>query len=190
MHISISQKGGHVVLMNYNRDITTEILSQEQANEKGKQFLDSKGFINMKETYYLKQDGIVTINYAYVQNDILMYPDLIKVKVALDNGDILGIETTGYLNSHEERELQEPKITIEQAKKNLNEDLEILGEGLAVIPTDWKTEILCYEFKGKVENTEFLVYINAEDRKRRRYFSNYKYSKWNINNVKKYPFKV
>ncbi len=53
----------------------------------------------MKETYYIKQDGIVTINYAYMQNNVIMYPDLIKLKVALDNGEILGIETTGYLNS-------------------------------------------------------------------------------------------
>ena len=67
----------------------------------------------------------------------------------------MGIETTGYLNSHEERDLQEPKISIVKAKENLNENLEILSEGLAVIPTEWKTEILCYEFKGKVEDTEF-----------------------------------
>ncbi len=163
VHISISQKGGHVVLMNYNRDISAEILSQEEANQKGIDFLNSRGFENMKETYYLKQDGIVTINYAYVQEDVIMYPDLIKLKIALDNGEILGIETTGYLNSHEERDLQEPKISIVKAKENLNENLEILSEGLAVIPTEWKTEILCYEFKGKVEDTEFLVYINAEN---------------------------
>lgn len=163
VHVSIAKKGGHVVLMNYNRDIGAEILLQEEANEKGKTFLKEKGFSNMKETYYLKQDGIVTINYAYVQNDIIMYPDLIKVKIALDNGEILGIETTGYLNSHTERKLKEPEITVEDAKKNLNENLEILGEGLAVIPTDWQTEILCYEFKGKVNDTEFLVYINAEN---------------------------
>lgn len=163
VHISIAQKGGHVVLMNYNREISAEILSQEEANTKGIDFLNAKGFTNMKETYYLKQDGIVTINYAYTQNDIIMYPDLIKLKIALDNGEILGIETTGYLNSHTERSLEEPKITMEKAKENLNENLEILSEGLAVIPTEWKTEILCYEFKGKVENTEFLVYINAEN---------------------------
>lgn len=162
-NISISKKGGHVVLMNYNRDITAETLSQEQADEKGKEYLEKVGFKNMKETYYLKQDGIVTINYAYVQDDVLMYSDLIKLKIALDNGEVLGIETTGYLNSHKERELATPKISIEEAKKNLNKDLEIMSEGLAVIPTDWKSEILCYEFKGKVEDTEFLVYINVEN---------------------------
>ena len=101
--ISISEKGGHVVYMNTDREINAESISQEEADKKGKEFLEQKGFKNMKETYYLKQDGIVTINYAYSQDDVTMYPDLIKLKVALDNGEVLGIETTGYLNSHIER---------------------------------------------------------------------------------------
>ena len=40
--------------------------------------------------------------------------------------------------------------------------MQINSEGLAIIPTEYKTEILCYEFKGKVDDKEFLVYINAE----------------------------
>ena len=163
INISISKKGGYVVNMNSNRDISTEIISQEEANEKGKEFLNSKGFTNMKETYYLKQEGIVTINYAYMQDNVVMYPDLIKVKVALDNGEILGIETTGYLNNHIQRDISNIKITEEEAKKDLNKNLEITSSGLAVIPTEWQTEILCYEFKGKVEDKEFLVYINVEN---------------------------
>jgi len=160
--ISISKKGGHVILMNSNREIELQVLTMEQANKKGKEFLNSHGFPNMKETYYLKEDGIVTINYAYFQNEVIVYPDLIKVKVALDNGEVLGIETTGYLNSHAERVLNSPKITKDEAKENLNKNIEIQSEGLAIIPTEWKTELLCWEFKGKVDNTDFLVYINAE----------------------------
>ena len=163
INISISKKGGHVVSMNSNREVTSEIISQEEADEKGKQFLEAKGFSNMKETYYLKQEGIVTINYAATQDNVVMYPDLIKVKVALDDGEVLGMETTGYLNNHIERDISKVKITQENAKSSLNKNLEIGSEGLAVIPTEWKTEILCYEFKGKVEDREFLVYINAEN---------------------------
>lgn len=162
-NISISKKGGHVVSMNANRDVKAETISQEEANSKGKEFLESKGFTSMKETYYLKQDGIVTINYAYYQEGVVIYPDLIKVKVALDNGEVLGIETSGYLNNHAIRDLKKVKITREQAKKDLNKDLEIISEGMAIIPTEWKTEILCYEFKGRVDEKEFLVYINAEN---------------------------
>ena len=161
--IAISKKGGHIIYMNYNRDVTAEILSNEEADNKGKEYLEKRGYINMKETYYLKQEGIMTINYAYVQDGVVMYPDLIKVKVALDNGDILGVETTGYLNNHTVRDISNIKITKEEAKKTLNSQLNIESEGMAVIPTEWQTEILCYEFKGKVDDTEFLVYINAEN---------------------------
>lgn len=160
--ISITKKGGHVIFMNCNRSVEAETLSQEEADKIGKEFLDSKEFKNMKETYYLKQDGVVTINYAYEQNGVIMYPDLVKLKVALDNGEILGIETTGYLNSHEERSLTEPKISMDEAKKILNKDLKIESEGRAIIPTQWQTEVECYEFKGKVDDTEFLVYINTQ----------------------------
>ncbi len=160
--IAISQKGGHVVFMNYNRDISAEVISQEEANKIGKEFLEAKGYSSMKETYFLKQDGIVTINYAYSQNDVVIYTDLIKLKIALDNGEILGMETTGYLNSHTERNIPTPSISLEEAKSHLNQKLEILSEGFAIIPTEWKTEIFCYEFKGKVDDTDFLVYINAE----------------------------
>lgn len=160
--IGISQKGGHIVYMNSNRNVISEILSYDETNEIGKEYLELKGFPNMKETYYLKQDGIITINYAYVQDEIVMYPDLIKLKIALDDGEILGIETTGYLNNHIQRDLPKVRITKEEAKKKLNKELNIESEGLAVIPTKWKSEIFCYEFKGKIEETEFLVYINAE----------------------------
>lgn len=163
INISISKKGGHIVSMNSNRDVKAETISQEEANKKGKEFLEAKGFASMKETYYLKQEGIVTINYAYSQNDVIMYPDLIKVKVALDDGEVLGIETSGYLNNHTTRDISKVKISKEEAKKDLNKDLAIESEGMAVIPTEWKTEILCYEFKGKVDDREFLVYINAEN---------------------------
>ena len=162
INISISKKGGHVVAMNVNRDINAEGITEDEANERGKEFLNFK---NMKETYYLKQEGMVTINYAYVQDDVVIYPDLIKVKIALDNGDIMGIETTGYLNNHEQRNISNIKINKEKAKERLNKNLEIKSEGLAIIPTNWKTEILCYEFKGKIDNREFLVYINAENGK-------------------------
>lgn len=162
MNISISKIGGHIVLMNYNRDIFEEKISQEEANNLGKKFLDGRGIPDMEATYYLKQGGAAIINYAYTQNDVVIYPDLIKVKIALDNGEILGIETSGYLNNHEVRSIPTVKISLEQAKENLNPNLEITSSGFAIIPTEWRTEIFCYEFKGKVNDMDFLVYINAE----------------------------
>lgn len=160
--IAITKKGGHILYSNYNRDVTDENLSYDEANQKAMEFLEKQGYNNMKETYYLNEGGIVTINYAYSKDNVVMYPDLIKVKVALDNGEILGIETKGYLNNHIERNISNKLISINDAKKHLNKNLNIESEGLAIIPTEYQTEVLCYEFKGKIQDTEFLVYINAE----------------------------
>lgn len=160
--IMIAKKGGHVVETSLDREVKEEKISQVEANEIGKAYLSSKGFENMKETYFIKQGNVVTINYAYNDDGIVIYPDLIKVRVALDNGEILGIETTGYLNSHHDRAYKEPQISIDAARESLNEELEIKSENMAIIPTEWKTEIFCYEFKGSVEGKDFLVYINCE----------------------------
>lgn len=161
--IAISVKGGHIVFMNSNRNIINESVSPEDAVKRGEEFLESKEFKNMKPTYYMNNGGVLTVNYAYEQDGVTMYPDLVKVKIALDNGEILGIETTGYLNCHrEKRELQETKISLEDAKSKLNKNLNVSSSGLAVIPTEWGTEVLCYEFKGNTADNDFIVYINAE----------------------------
>lgn len=160
--ISISKKGGHVVFLNSNREVKEDKINEQDAVTKGKEYLASKGFNNMKETYYMKQNGFITINYAYKQNDVVIYADLIKVKVALDDGEIIGLETTGYLNNHYDRTISTERISIEKAREQLSSKAQVTSEGLAIIPTEWKTEKFCYEFKGKIEDIDFIAYINAE----------------------------
>ena len=162
INISISQKGGHVIEFNSNLNVKNSKIDVDTAKAKGKEFLDSHGFESMKETYYINQNNILTINYAYLDDGVICYPDLIKVKVSLEDGSILGLEAYGYLNSHHDRILPEKKITIEEAKSKLNDKIEILSQGEAVIPTEWKTEIYVYEFKGKIDDLDFLVYVNVE----------------------------
>ena len=160
--IDVTQKGGHILWMLRNRETGEETIDIDKAKELGKKFLEERGYKGMVDTYYLKEDGTATINYAYKQEDVTIYPDLIKVKIALDNGDIVGFESKGYLYSHSERNIPEPKITLEEARDMIGDRMEIISSGLAIIPTDYKTELFTYEFKGKLNDKDFLVYINAE----------------------------
>ena len=165
INISISKKGGHVIEFNSNINIDENIdkkLSVEECGKKGKEFLETHGFKSMEETYYMNQNNILTVNYAYSDNGVVCYPDLIKVKISLENGTILGMEAYGYLNSHFDRDFPEKLISIEEAKERLNTNIEIISEGEAIIPTEWKTEVYVYEFKGKIDDLEFLVYINPQ----------------------------
>ncbi len=160
--IAVTQKGGHVEWMLNNRPVNEAKLDMEKAKKAGIDFLKEKGYDNMKDTYYIKQDNTATINYAYIQDDVTIYPDLIKLKVALDTGEITGMEAKTYLSNHIERDIPDPKISMEEARKKINGKMEVLSSGLAFIPTDYKKELFCYEFKGKLNGKDFLVYINAE----------------------------
>lgn len=162
VNIAVTQKGGHIEWMLNNRPTGEPKLDMDKAKEAGAKFLKEKGYENMKDTYYIRQDNVATINYAYTQDDVVIYPDLIKLKVALDTGEITGIEARTYLSNHTERDIPEPKISMEEARKKINGKMEVLSTGLAIIPTNYKTEIFCYEFKGKLNDKDFLVYINAE----------------------------
>ena len=165
INISISKKGGHVIEFNSNVNTSgkgNKKLSIEECGKKGKEFLDSHGFKSMEETYYMNQNNILTVNYAYSDNGVICYPDLVKVKISLDDGTVLGMEAYGYLNSHSNREIPDKRISIEEAKEKLNSNIEIVSVGEAVIPTEWKTEVYVYEFKGKIDDLEFLVYINPQ----------------------------
>lgn len=161
-YVEISKTGGLLVQLNNSRDVNEEKISQEEANEIGKEYLKNIGFSNMKETYFTKLENVLTVNYAYVQDDVVVYPDLIKVKIGLDTGEILGVETKGFLNCHYEREFNDSKVSVAEAKLGLNSHLEFISEGKAIIPTENGIEVLCYEFKGKIEDKEFLVYVNTE----------------------------
>ena len=140
-----------------------EKINEDDADKIAQDFLNSKGFKSLEKTYFIKRAGIMTINYAYEQDGVIIYPDLIKVKIALDDGEVLGLETTGYLNNHEKRSINKSNIISEkEAAKALSSNLNIESSRLAIIPTEFRTEIFCWELKGKIEEREFLLYVNAK----------------------------
>ena len=144
------------------RTATEERLSIDQALERAQRFLEEKGFDNMEVNYHQKYNGGVLFNFALTEEDVTIYPDLVKVKVALDNGEIIGFDATAYYTSHQERDIPEPTLSLEEARAKLRDGFEVNSERLAIIPKG-KKEILCYEFKGTYMGDEFIIYVNADN---------------------------
>ena len=117
----------------------------------------------MKESYFTSYEAVVTINFAYQQEDVICYPDLIKVSVARDTGEIVGFDATGYLMCHVLRELPDAALSPEDCKANISSDLTILSQELAVIRTTGEAEHLCYEIKCETpEQQHMIFYINSQ----------------------------
>ena len=159
---SVSKQGGYTVYFLGTRRIRKESLTVEDAISKARAFLEEKGFDSMKESYYEKKDGVATINFAYQQNNVICYSDLIKVKVALDDGEIIGMEGYGYVMNLHRRDIRTPALAKQDARSKVSSRLSIDTVNIALIPKDSKREVLCYEFKGTFGDKNFLIYINAE----------------------------
>ena len=116
-----------------NRNIGEKKLSVEEAKEATSKFLENLGVKDMQDSYYTHDDGTATINYIYKKDDVVFYPDMVKVKVALDNGEVVGYEAKNYLNNHTERKDLEPKISEAEALKEVSPRVKVGSVGLAVI---------------------------------------------------------
>lgn len=156
----VTKEDEKVYQMISDRKSTIENISIDEAEKKATEYINNLGIDNIVPTYYLKSENMVTISFAATQDDVIIYSDLIKVKVALDNGEIMTYEANGYIYNHKERNINASK-TIDEAREVLYKDLTIENERLCIIPTDSKDEVLVYEFEGIIDENRFLVYVNA-----------------------------
>lgn len=160
--VEYTKQGGILLLMMKDRAVDGEKVSLDNAKKNAEKFLSDNGFDNMKESYYEKRDGTVVINYAYEQDGYIVFPDLVKVKVALDNGEVIGFESRGYIMNHTYREIPQIRISREEALKNVNEALTVGEVSMAVIPLESGNEAFCYQIKGVVSGKHFLMYVNTQ----------------------------
>jgi germination protein YpeB len=164
INIDVTKTGGHILWMLNSRDVLEKKLSNEEAAKKAKDFLKEQGFGDLVESYYLNEDNTTMMTFIGVSKEgVLLYPDLLKVKVALDTGEVVGFDSYHYLMAPKNRKNLTPKLTEAQAKAKVTQRLEVDRVKLAVIPLPGNREALCYEFKGKYKESDFFVYINAEN---------------------------
>ncbi|HHU69446.1 MAG TPA: germination protein YpeB [Thermoanaerobacterales bacterium] len=163
IYMSITKTGGHIAWMLDNRHVGSKKLSLEEINQKAVEFMNKKGFKDMVPTYSMINNDTGVVNFAYTQDKVIIYPDLIKIKVALDNGEIVGWEAQKYLMSHRARKIKQPLLTEDEASKYISSSIKTKEGRLALIPTDNGNEVLTYEFKGDYRGDEFLIYINANN---------------------------
>lgn len=162
INISVCKKGGAVLYLLGSSSAGESVITPEQAVENAKSFLSAKGYKNMKESYYSTQDGICTVNFAYENEGVICYPDLIKLSVSLETGNIISFDARGYIMNHTDRPPVQSKISADEAKMSVSDYLTVMSSRLAVIPTDYKTEKTAYEFHCKTpDEQEVLVYIDV-----------------------------
>ncbi|MBQ7203187.1 MAG: germination protein YpeB [Eubacterium sp.] len=162
--IDVTKQGGYVKSILYSGAITADAITEQNAQNLAKRFLSETGYKNMEASYYSTADNICTINYVYVHNATYCYSDLIKCSIALDSGNVVGLDASTYLTNHIVRGNFRPRISQAQAMSKLSPYLTVNAMKRALIPKENGREVQCWEFACTSKDTgeDALVYINAK----------------------------
>ncbi|MFD1608373.1 germination protein YpeB [Oceanobacillus luteolus] len=162
-YMDVTQKGGYPLTILIERPIGDKKLSLHDGAEKAEEYLEQMNIENMELYQSMELDKVGMYSFLYNQDGIRVYSDSVEVKVALDNGDILGLTAENYYSNHHKREIAEPTLSEEDALEYVNPNVKIEEADLAIITNDLDEEVLVYEFLGTLNNETYRIFINAED---------------------------
>lgn len=160
-YVQITKKGGNLLTISSGNMANAKNKTTDDCKTIAETFLKDIGYENMKVNWSEENDNFVYFNLAPVIDNVIYYPDLIKVKVNMEDGAIEGVETTTYYYNHITRNL--PTITVSEstARANISDLLTIEKINLALIPKEYLEEVLCYEIITTYNNTKYYVYVNC-----------------------------
>ncbi|TCS93418.1 germination protein YpeB [Hazenella coriacea] len=166
VYADLTSQGGYMVWMLYDRPVKEKRLSIDQAQGYATKFLERIQYKDMVPISYDETGNLATINFVHRQSGVYIYPEAATVKVALDNGEITGLQADEYVFNKIKLPLSKPKLSLAQAKKEISPRLDLQKDNLAVIYNDEGKEVLCYEFLGRIPgekgSEQYRIFINAD----------------------------
>ncbi|MFW5779824.1 MAG: PepSY1/2 domain-containing protein [Bacillota bacterium] len=156
--VELTKQGGYILIYNSFKSIRDPNLGEDECIEKAEEFIEDIGYENMEPVWVTNNHSTLYINFAYVQDDVIIYPDLIKIKVAADNGEIIGVEARNYIFNHKQRQLDIPN----EIDYSPNNGTTVVKENLALIPTEWNTEVLSKEYVVTKDEKTYIIYVNVD----------------------------
>lgn len=160
-YAQITKKGGLLLSLTSNGvSKQQDKLSLTECKAKAENFAKNLG-LNLESVWATTLSNVAYINLTPVVGNVIIYPDMVKVKVSVQTGEILGWEASSYAHNHTERTDLVASISLENAKAKVGTELNIVTERLTLIPMEYNTEQLAYEFKCTFNNATYYVYINA-----------------------------
>ena len=161
IYAQISKQEGRLIMFAYAGSCNGVNYQREDAVESAQEFFEKMQVKGMKPVWVNLSNNVYTINFAYEQKDVIMYSDLIKVRVCAETNMVIGLEGSSYWTNHTNRVVQNPLLSSYQAKEKVSSDIAVESSRLCVVPVGNSAEKLCYEFYGQFNDSDYYVYIDA-----------------------------
>ena len=157
----VSEAGGKLVMFDSYKECSKCNISAKNCADIAESFLHSLGYDGMECVWSGNSGAVCNLNFVCNSGGVVIYPDMIKVKVCCERGVVTGIEALPYVLNHTERHIDEPELSASQAEALLGGRLKLESTRLALIPKNGG-EKLAYEFCGTYGGRKYYVYLDAD----------------------------
>lgn len=162
--LDFTRNGGHLISYTHNREVGKKAIDTNAARAKADKFLADKGYEGLTAVSFDEFDNEGNFTYVSKQGEVLIYPEKVTLRVALDNGEVTGMQASDYVYERENQiEVGKPKLSLQEARKFLNTQYKEKYHRLALIENEQSEKVLTYEFGGAVNGSQYRIYINAEN---------------------------
>lgn len=156
----IDYRSGALVRFDYFEDCSDETFDFENSKRIAEQFLEKLGYENMRAMRLRENGTDADFTFVYTIDDVAFYPDTIKIKVCRTRGVVTGFDASKYLKNHKQRQEPSVSISLEKARSELHEGLEVESARLTVVQT-LRGERAAYEFLCSYGEEKYLIYTDA-----------------------------
>lgn len=162
-YVEVSQTGGHILQYYISRDSNAAVLNLQQAEEKAAQILEQLHFSDMACVERTTESSTANFIFVPVQDDVYLYPDMVKLQISLEDGALLSFDQTSYQTRHYQRTIPAPSLRKEEILQNRNPNFQIASVHLALITDIYSVhELLAYEIRGTIVDETFSVFVDAQ----------------------------
>ncbi|AYC29373.1 PepSY1/2 domain-containing protein [Paenisporosarcina cavernae] len=164
-YADFTEKGGNLLSFINNRPIGQAAMSQKELREKGKKYLQQLGIQDVQNTQELENNLVWHFAYARVVGDkqVKVYDDSVQLKLAKDNGQLLGVNTMEYI---QKEKISEQEILPIDTKTFFTPDVIVQSHDYAYTENDYLVQRLVHDFvvtqTTKKTSETFRVLVDTE----------------------------
>jgi len=162
-YAQISKRGGLLITLSGYAEGGDAILNKENAIDVAEKFANRIGFENMQAVWTEINENVAYINLAPIESNVIMYPDLVKVKLDLTAKEIIGFEALNYVYNHVDRSF-EFNLSESDVESLIGFDYNIIKTSKAIIRLDGGKEVAVYEFVTEKIDGVYFYYVDANQK--------------------------
>lgn len=160
MLVQLSKAGGKLVGFDSFKECSDNNFSVDNCLSIAQNFIEKMGYGNLIAVWASENGTTCNLHFATEQDGVIIYSDLVKIKVCEQRGIVTGMDASGYILRHRDRQIEGASISAEQAKGAINGNVAVSSTRLALIPVAGQ-DTLCYEFFGEMGGVEYYIYVDA-----------------------------